>query len=476
MNKKIIIGNTKITIAGISLANEDLYRKFKNRLSVWSESKNGGVYVSWKAYIENEDEDTIIIHKGINLYSLKYYFPDFDIEYDDTPNPSINITGNLIIAPRNKLQKDTITYLNENKNTSQMFICLKPGSGKTYCTINYIMKKKITPIIIVDTNQILEQWKSSFLKFTDLEESDIFTIAGSITINRLMKRTNKPKIYLAMHRTLQSYCDDNWEKIDDLFSKLGIGIKVFDEAHVEWRNIFYIDINSNIKYTLYLTATPNRSNPSEKDCYKMMFGGTPMYGYEESRTDKYIRFIDYHWNSKPNINQQASMKGSYGFDSNVYNDYLLENKFDEFSKLLEELINTFNDKIDGRKIAIVVNCNNMISELSPVFSILYSDVGIFCGLIPKKDRKKELDHQIILTTLKGFNKAVDVKDLAVVINTINISSDVLMEQISGRLRYNKDYKSYFVQLTDDGFARFRLNGKIRIEIMQEIAHSIRVIE
>jgi len=80
-----------------------------------------------------------------------------------------------------------------------------------------------------------------------------------------------------------------------------------------------------------------------------------------------------------------------------------------------------------------------------------------------------LDNQLILTTLKGFGKGVDVDGLCIVINTVSVSSAVLMEQLSGRLRYKEGIKKYFVQLTDQGFKQCRNHSKIRNKFMQKVA-------
>ena len=80
-----------------------------------------------------------------------------------------------------------------------------------------------------------------------------------------------------------------------------------------------------------------------------------------------------------------------------------------------------------------------------------------------------MDNQLILTTLKGFGKGVDVVGLCIVINTVSASSTVIMEQLSGRLRNEEGLKKYFIQLTDNGFKQCRNHSKIRNRFMQKVA-------
>lgn len=448
--------------------------KLLNSLSVWNESKYKGKYISWKAY--NIDNNDLIIHKGINMYYLKTLYPNHNIVYYDNGNP-YNTFNNIKmkIKPRNDLQVCSITFLLNNPDT-QKFLCLKPGDGKTYCTINYIISRGINSIVIVDNDKLINQWKESFLKFTNLKEDDIFIISGSPSIDKLLDKDydGRYKIFIASHRTIDSFSSKNkngFSILDRVFFNTGIGIKVFDEAHVEWKNIFNIDINTNIKETVYLTATPDRSNPAESKVYRNLFNNIEYYGLNMSKDDKYINYIEFLWNSKPTDINKANMKNNYGFDANSYNEYILSNKYNEFLNLLNNNILNLLFKKKIKKVAIVVNCNNLVESLYNDLSNIYFDktIGRYCGLVPIKDRMKELDKDIIITTIKGFNKGVDVNGLEVVINTVSVSSAVIIEQLSGRLRYNSNYKSYFIQLTDTGFYEIKKHSKLRNQTMSKIA-------
>jgi superfamily II DNA or RNA helicase len=470
----INIYNSKIIIE--NYMNGD-YTKLLNSLSVWSErAYTRGKYVSWRAYQINNKSKELIIHKGINLQYLKKIYPSHNINYYLNGNPYYNFNDiNLITKPRNQLQIDSINFL-LNNNDTQKFLCLKPGDGKTYCAINYIMYKKINSVIIVDNDKLIKQWKDSFLKFTNIKEDDIFIISGSPSLEKLLdiNYNNNYKIFIASHRTIDSFSSKNkngFSILDRVFFNTGIGIKIFDEAHVEWKNIFDIDVHTNTLETIYLTATPDRSNPAESKVYQKLFGNIDMFGLEEFRDKKHITYIEYKWNSHPSDIDKANMKNNYGFDSNSYNEYILSKRLNNFIDFLNNNIMEFIFTNNIKKIAIVVNCNNLVQKLYEIFSQLYPDkkIGRYCGIIPVKERAKELDKDIIITTIKGFNKGVDVNGLEVVVNTVSIASSVIMEQLSGRLRYNKDYKSYFFQMTDMGFKEIIRHSKIRNETMQNIA-------
>ena len=86
--------------------------------------------------------------------------------------------------------------------------------------------------------------------------------------------------------------------------------------------------------------------------------------------------------------------------------------------------------------------NNLILEDSMKFT-----VGDYSGNVDKKIRHLELEKNIIFTTLAN-NSGIDISGLVMIINTIPLSSDSLLQQIRGRLR---DSMGYYVDCYDSGF-------------------------
>jgi len=474
--KRIVVNTTSIAIEEYKKGN---YKKLMNSLSVWDSYPNGGKYISYSAFIEDEESDTLYIHRGYDLKELMSCYPYHNLVFDLIPDSFKHMKLNMKSKPRNELQQNCIRFLlgignyKDTADENQKFVCLDPGTGKTYCAIEYTVRKGLIPIIIVNNDTILKQWKESYLKFTDINEKEIFTISGSPSIKKLMKTNNSDyKVFLASHRTIASFTSDDLSLMNQIFSKIGVGVKIFDEAHIEWKNIFNIDMYTDVKYNIYLTATPSRSNPNENMVYERMFGSIPVFGLNgEQEEDLYRRVVYFDWNSHPTTQDIMGMSNNHGFDSNAYNDYLLENK-DAFFPLVEDLITQFFEKDNESKIAVVVNCNNMIQELHDYLSEIFPEksIGRFCGLIPnKKERFKELDKDIILTTLRGFNMAIDVYGLNVLINTVSFSSETLIKQLCGRLRYIPNKKSWFIDFLDTGFSQCVSHRRFRKKFLKNIA-------
>ena len=64
---------------------------------------------------------------------------------------------------------------------------------------------------------------------------------------------------------------NDMNSVNILMNKLGIGIRVFDESHVDFGSICRINSLSNVEYTIYLTATPNRSKFNDDNLYAKIF-------------------------------------------------------------------------------------------------------------------------------------------------------------------------------------------------------------
>ena len=116
--------------------------------------------------------------------------------------------------------------------------------------------------------------KERIIEYTDIEPDEIYMISGIGTIARLlngMRDISKIKFFLISHSTIRNYGEKyGWGKVGELFNTLGIGIKVYDEAHLSFKNMCMIDFFTNITDTLYLTATLGRSDYKENGIFSIL--------------------------------------------------------------------------------------------------------------------------------------------------------------------------------------------------------------
>ncbi|WCS68279.1 hypothetical protein Goe21_01690 [Bacillus phage vB_BsuM-Goe21] len=469
----IRIQPTRILVENYKAGESD---KLEKSLSVWDKTI---FQYTFSAFLIDEDTNQLLIPGGYDYTKLKKCFPrDKIVNERLNVDPYNKVTFSLKYPPRDSIQQDAIKFLLQT-NDSQKFLCLPTGKGKTYCSINYVFKSKKLPMVFVDQENLMEQWKKSILNFTSVKEEEIFLISGRNSIDKLMKMKKKElkkyKWFIAIHKTIGNYIDDNPDNIDKLMKHLGIGVKLYDEAHVEYKNIFYIDSLTNTE-SVYITATPSRSDPIENKVYQNIFNDVPMYKVKEDEIVNYHNIIIVKFNSKPSIDDQAKMKSKYGFDTNRWCKYILDNiKYEEFmNHITKNIIERVNKNFDKKTVLLfhtMAGNDVIINDLKETYPNI--EIGRYNSSIKDKDKRlKELEKDIIVTTDVSFGKAIDVKGLEILINTVPFGSKVLTEQLLGRLREIEGKEVWYIDLVDIGFDSCKKQLKQRQNIYNKKAKRI----
>ena len=452
-----IMDNIKAKYTSYVIPNYNLgdNKYIEQMLSLWDK-----IYFKYNPigyeYIEELKELRIPRGLDINFIEKTFRRP-VDVEYK--PDPHEVASYRLKVEPRNDIQRKAISYLlgegdfYYTKKYSQLTLNLDTGDGKTYCVIAALTFMKTKSIIITHINSIKKQWYDSFLKMTDLNEQFICDISGKKDIERLLKRDDwKYKVYLVNHSSLRSYGDKyGWDKITELFKRIKVGVKVIDEAHLEFENMVKIDLYTNTKKTIYLTATFGRSEFKENKLFNLCFKNIAKYGIE-TRNDKrrHIIYMGVLFDSKPSVDEQLMIKNKHGFDKNAYIDYEINKPI--FYDVIKYILDYFKDK-EG-KILILSSKIESSEAIADYLKNIYPDktISVYNSKIPKEEKEKALSCDIVSSTPKSAGTGLDIKGLRFEINTEPTSSEILTNQIAGRLRvYGPEEYSFYIELVDIGF-------------------------
>lgn len=414
---------------------------------------------------------------SVTLKAIEQLFPEEEstVSYANTAKAKL-LQYQMVHKPRNELQEKAIAFLMKMKRdpeTHQRFLSLETGSGKTYVTINCISQFKKKALIIVDTLDLAAQWKREFLNHTDLQDSDIVILSGQEIVD---KETAKPtgKVYVAIHRTLGNMLTSDPNSINKLMNKLGIGVRVFDESHVDFGNICKINAFSNVEYTIYLTATPSRSSFMDNSLYAKVFNAVPYFNGKELSGDKYHTVVLYKMNTHPSLDDRITVRTQYGFSSAKWSQYVSGDGYEYFLEAMKDIFDNFKLTSRNKKTAIMLPTIDLIKKLKTDLEELYPDIscGTFIGEISKNKRLEELEKTFILTNDKIFDKGIDVKDLEILINCVPLGSAVKTEQIMGRLRNRQGYLSILIDVTDVGFDECVKQSKLRKRLYKKKAKKI----
>lgn len=477
IDNTIKVNHTSIIIPNYELGENE---KLEQMLSVWDK-------VCYRfnpiGYYYDDEKKELRIPRGFDVNYIERCFPDKPLEFTYTPDPYEQVVFTLKKMPKSNIQKKAISFLlgeedfKYTRKYSQQSLNLDTGDGKTYCVIASLTFLRMASIVITHTEDIKKQWIASLQKFTSISEPHICNISGSSVIDKIFKitetgKTLPYKVYLVNHATIRAYAKKNgWESITELFKAIKVGVKVFDEAHLEFENLIRTDLFTNTKKTFYLTANFERSGAKENAVFTKCFKHIAKYGVETKQEKrKHIKYLGVLYSTKPSLTVQASIKNVHGFDKNKYCDYEIEQ--DKFYEVIEYVLDILM-KHEGKILLLLskINaCEKMAKHIVSYLKDINSDktCAIYNSTISHKQKEVALESDIIISTQKSLGTGNDVHGLRSVIMTEQYSSKIIANQTSGRLReYGPEDYTFYVELVDVGFQRAREMYTRRLPIFKK---------
>jgi superfamily II DNA or RNA helicase len=343
-----------------------------------------------------------------------------------------------------------IKYDKSNQYKSQLSINLSTGKGKSYCSICTAAFLGLRAMIITSSLNWLNQWKDYIIEYTDIKPREIFFLTGTPSIFSILKKDiSKYKFILASHNTIKSYGDTyGWDKVTELFQYLRIGMKCYDEAHLNFDNMCKIDMYTNTYRTYYVTATPARSDKDENVIFQLYFKNVPAIDLFDEDKDPHTQYIGLKYNSHPTAQELSACKNQYGLDRNKYTNYVAHNQ--NFYKLLHVLLNLVLGY--GGKTLFYIGTTDAIDVVKDWIYTNYpelrNEVGVYTSKVTQ-NKEAQLEKRIILSTTKSCGAAMDIKGLkTTVVLAEPFKSEVLARQTLGRTR---DDDTYYIEVVDTGF-------------------------
>lgn len=476
----LIVRHSSIVVSDYKLGDSIPLEK---GLTLWD-----SVYFKEKpiGYDYDEENKRLLIPRGMDINEVVQMLGrgrHINVAFNKEPDPHASARYKLLTEPRDNSQRKLISYLlgegefSALRNSSQLALDADTGVGKTYTVIAAMTFMKVKGMIITPNENIKLQWKKSFLEMTDIHEDFIVNIEGTSHIKKLMRMpVIKQKVFLINHRSIQSYAkSEGWEAVGEFFKKLQIGVKVYDEAHLEFSNLIKTDLYTNTKKTIYLTATLQRSGFKENQIFNEAFKCVPKYGKEATvNKQRNIIYTAILINSKPDYIAQSNVLGRHGFDRNAYIDYAIDKRqfLDAISSILDKL------KDAEGKILILLSKIDAIEKLRSYIEANHEgkSIGVYNSTITPEEKIKALDCDIIISTPKSLGTGSDIPGLRFNIMTEPYSSANTANQVAGRLRPYKDKMSIHFEIVDEGFTNVAKMYKGRIKVFKKKCHSITSIK
>lgn len=342
---------------------------------------------------------------------------------------------------KNEIQRLGIESITKSTDSLRA-LALQTGTGKTYSAIKAAALLGKRTIFCI--GGMINQWYNEIKKFTYLEDKDIYIIQGGDSIKKLLDQCDKtlfPKVIISSIDTLRGYCSNNplysnFPNFDTFFTDLNIGVKVTDEAHLNFHTNLIIDIRTNIAITIPLTATFDRNDPVGKEIFDRVY---PIeYRFGQDSYSKYVDIYAYEYSSGTFVSP-SQFTGSYGYNHAKYENWLLKKGGIHFKYVYRFCVSNLIEahyisvKKPGEKLMILCFTKALCQKYVDKISDMYPDLKV-AKYIDVSPDSVLTDNDIIVTTPGSGGTGRDIKNLKTVICMYNTNSDVLKEQMLGRLR------------------------------------------
>lgn len=380
-------------------------------------------------YCENPVKFPIFRISEKYLYIPKYYginkfgLPKLEnIKEQNGLSVDINFTSNLRdyqVEVSNKILSHLI------KNQSGL-ASIYTGWGKTCAALWIASKLKLKTLIIVHTENLLQQWKERINDFLGILPEDIGIIQGP-------KMDNSKKICIGMIQSIsmKDYPPNTFKEF---------GFTIYDECHhTPGRTFSKIFYKIGAKYNLGLSATLTRKDGLTK-VIKYFLGETIVSLKLSILTPTII--IKYT-NIDP-LEEKRMINGKVNIAG------MINNLCDSFARNLE-IVNLINDKYnEGRKILVLSDRRNHCNEIKRLLETIIhnpqNNVGLYYGGMKNSALLESNIKRIIIATYQIASEGYDNKELDTLIFATPKSN---IEQAIGRiLRQENKNKPEVIDFVD----------------------------
>lgn len=302
--------------------------------------------------------------------------------------------------------------------------------------------------IMINMTSLADQWRESYLKFTNLTNDDIYTIQGSDSVHYLLENIDKtifPKVIIANTPTLQFYEKEvSTDQFNDFCKLCDIGIRVIDEVHLRFKVNLMMDIRFNPAITIPVTATFKRTSPKVDYIFQQHYSVEDRFG--EGKYHKYVKVVEYIYFLNDTQFPKKGFRGYMGLYNHInFERWLLNDKCKSIKRIVYNEVHErilkdtyFSIHNKGEKALVLFSTVNMCVDFCEYLQKHYPSYRINYCVESLSIDEISAKSDIIISTPKKAGTGVDIKNLRTVYVTISVNSPVENEQHLGRLRKLKD--------------------------------------
>ena len=450
----LVMGNRGVRISTSLLPYKQATREFCQQITNieerWDPYKRQRIREEKEMYaVDHTPSDCIYIHQGHLSAYLKFMKQQgYDVDnikslYDE-PRPGAK--GYLRMIPTLELREEQIPVVDHICTDRPVrVIPAQTGAGKTLCTLYSLAKLNKRAVVTLLPREI-GTWVDEMSWMFENGKYEVRVIQGMKSFRKMVHAAQRGKlkdsVILMSSMTLQSYIKEFIQTGEtsvgvqpwDLYDILGVDIRVTDEAHERLHFNFLHDMLTNVRRTVYLSATITSNQPFKNRLYETIF---PLEDRVPGLTwKKYIDVvgIGYDLESRNDL-RYKSRRGSYSHD--VFENYILDRKgrTKRYFELISRVVDVgFHQRYqDGMKMLIFCYKQKMCDVLAEYLRQRFPQYT--CSAFNQQHEDEVLhNNDIVVTTLKSAGTGKDVKRLTTVLMTVATDSREGNIQVLGRLR------------------------------------------
>ncbi|UYE93454.1 terminase large subunit [Shewanella phage FishSpeaker] len=316
----------------------------------------------------------------------------------------------------------------------------------TFMAMSTIIHHQVRTLVIVQPKYI-PVWIKAFGEQLDFGLEDILILDNG-NIEELhtsfLNKVIDPGIVVIPMTRIQMYLkkmkeDSSLPSLDKIFSDFGFGLRLYDEAHEAFHQIYTSMLFGNVAKTLMLSATMKSDDKFTNNMYNIVI--PPDIYLKATEHKQYIETYAYHYR----IDQRRFFIGhkSMGNYSDVmFEKNMMRNKITQ-KFYLDMMYKSFEEyylsrRKEGTKCIIFFTKTDTVERFKNYLLKKHPDLDVidFTGLITKKKEMKNeyLKHEVVITTPGSCGTGKDIPGLITVLCSHNVSSIQRNDQIIGRLR------------------------------------------
>jgi superfamily II DNA or RNA helicase len=309
-------------------------------------------------------------------------------------------------------------------------------------------------LIIMHRDSLRKQWLNSLYNMCGLSDDEVHEIADSQELYDIAHDNHEfdYDVYLMTHATFRAGLKriGNLKDAGNITKNLGIGLKIIDEAHLEFRDTLMMDFVFNVGRNLYLTATDGRSSKSENAIFRHVFANTTFYKpsmlLTSNQPSKWVEYniVALNTHVKPNI-YRYKVNGGRGMNTVSYGKWVIQyDKQQRHFKCCRDILKMIYEKNETAKVLLFMPLIDLCTECAYFLTkgLNYDEsfpYDLTIRTINSKNSKSENNDNkhadVIVTTVSSCGTGTDIPGITDIICCSPFVSKIVAKQVFGRIRY-----------------------------------------